>query len=194
MFRPQQQMSGLVRTFVCIAIPDDQRRVLARWIDSRRRESHEVRWVDQSVMHITLKFCGETEHDTVNDMLKELGKLKHTGPLDLAISGVGGFPNLASPRVVWAGITGGTEGLSRLQRNVEDAVWRAGIPKERRSFSPHLTLGRRNSQLPVPEMALRGMSEHELSTEPWHAEEFILMRSDLSPMGPRYTPLGLFKI
>lgn len=184
----------LLRTFVCIAIPDEHRKLLSRWLNSRRRESHEIRWVDPVTMHVTLKFCGERPAETVDALLENLSRIKPVGGLDIRLEGAGGFPDLRCPRVVWTGIAGDLGTLRALQKNVESAALRSGIAKETRPYSPHLTLGRRNSTLPLPETALRGISENAIKTEPWHAEEFILMKSDLSALGPKYTPLGLFKI
>ena len=194
MIPSQSGTVGLVRTFICVPIPDGHRKALARWIDSRRRESHEVRWVDPSTMHITLKFCGEVRQTTISAILAGLKTLAPFGGLELSISGVGGFPCLTSPKVLWAGVRGDVDKLRILQKNVENIAYSAGIEKERRPFAPHLTLGRRNSALPLPDIALRGMTEHPISMETWHADGIILMKSVLSPLGPRYTPLGLFKI
>lgn len=194
MLPSQSGTAGLVRTFICVSIPDGHRKALTRWIDSRRRESHEVRWVDPSTMHITLKFCGEVRQTTVDAILAGLKTLAPFGGMKLSISGVGGFPLLTSPKVVWTGVCGDIDKLRILQKNVENITYSAGIENERRPFAPHLTLGRRNSTLPLPDIALSGMTEHPISTEPWHADEIILMKSVLSALGPRYTPLGLFKI
>ena len=67
-------------------------------------------------------------------------------PFNLRIRGVGAFPNLNSPRVIWCGVEGETEKLSSLQAKVEDACASLGFEREARSFHPHLTLGRVNGK------------------------------------------------
>ena len=145
-------------------------------------------------MHITLKFCGERQEETVASLGRNLAGLKPLGGLSLSIEGAGGFPDIARPRVIWAGLAGDLDKLRTLQKNVDIAALRAGIDREKRPFSPHLTLGRRGSASPLPEAALRGLQEFPLQAGQWQAHEIILMRSELSLRGPSYTPLELFKI
>lgn len=101
---------------------------------------------------------------------------------------------MVRPRVAWAGVRGDTERLFKIRNEVEKAALKASIPKENKKYMPHITIGRRNSDLPLPKKTLLSMESEELVTESWTVREIILMRSELSPTGPRYTPLGLFKI
>jgi 2'-5' RNA ligase len=145
-------------------------------------------------MHITLKFCGERPSETVDMLLDNLKNIRPTGPFDINIEGIGGFPDLQRPRVAWAGLRGDTERLFAIRSEVEKAALKASIPKENKKYTPHITIGRRNSDLPLPQRILSLMESATLVTTPWTVSEITLMRSELSPMGPRYTPLGLFKI
>ena len=145
-------------------------------------------------MHITLKFCGERPSETVDMLLDNLKSIRPTGPFDINIEGIGAFPDMVRPRVAWAGVRGDTEHLFKIRDGVEKAALKASIPKENKKYTPHITIGRRNSDIPLPEKALSSMQSEALVTSPWTVREITLMRSELSPMGPRYTPLGLFKI
>ncbi|MFA7365977.1 MAG: RNA 2',3'-cyclic phosphodiesterase [Synergistaceae bacterium] len=184
----------LLRTFVCITIPKPQLKVVSDWLSARRRESHEFRWAYPDTMHITLKFCGERPSETVDMLLDNLKSIRPTGPFDINIEGIGAFPDMVRPRVAWAGVRGDTEHLFKIRDEVEKAALKASIPKENKKYTPHITIGRRNSDIPLPEKALSSMESEALVTSPWTVREITLMRSELSPMGPRYTPLGLFKI
>jgi 2'-5' RNA ligase len=145
-------------------------------------------------MHITLKFCGERPSETVSMLLNNLKNISSIGQFDIYIEDIGGFPDLIRPRVVWASVKGDIERLSALRNEVEKAALKASIPRENKKYTPHVTIGRRNSDRPLPEEIISSMRSAELLTEPWTVREITLMRSELSPMGPRYTPLGLFKI
>ena len=145
-------------------------------------------------MHITLKFCGERPSETVDMLLDNLKSIRPTGPFDINIEEIGAFPDMVRPRVAWAGVRGDTEHLFKIRDEVEKAALKASIPKENKKYTPHITIGRRNSDIPLPEKALSSMQREALVTSPWTVREITLMRSELSPMGPRYTPLGLFKI
>ena len=183
-----------VRSFVCIGIPDEQRKRLARWIDSRRRESREVRWVDARAIHITLKFCKEISPSTIGILADNLEHIESHGPFSISLGDIGGFPSLIRPRVIWAGISGETDRLEVLRKQVENAAYRAGIQKETRPYSPHVTLGRRSAADPLPSAVLSAMHDDPLVPDVWTVEEIILMKSLLTPTGPQYTPLGFFKI
>jgi len=183
-----------VRSFVCIGIPDEQRKRIARWLDSRRRESGEVRWVDARVIHITLKFCKEISPSTIGILADNLEHIERPGPFSISLGGIGGFPNLIRPKVIWAGISGETDRLEVLRKQVETAAYRAGIQKETRPYSPHVTLGRRSAADPLPSAVLSAMRDDPLVPDVWTVKEIILMRSLLTPTGPQYTPLGFFKI
>lgn len=184
----------LLRTFACITIPNRQMKIVSNWISFRRRESHELRWAYPETMHITLKFCGERPSETVSMLLNNLKNISSIGQFDIYIEDIGGFPDLIRPRVVWASVKGDIERLSALRNEVEKAALKASIPRENKKYTPHVTIGRRNSDRPLPEEIISSMRSAELLTEPWTVREITLMRSELSPMGPRYTPLGLFKI
>jgi len=183
-----------LRTFVCIKIPEGHLKIISAWINARRIESKEIRWIGPSNIHITLKFCGERHWDSVEKLACNLEKIKHNGPFSIYIEGLGGFPDLLRPRIVWAGIKGDIRGLRCLQRDVENAASDAGIPKEERPYSPHITLGRRASALPLPDGIKKAVESDVISLEPWTVSEIILMRSELGRSGARYTELGLFKI
>jgi 2'-5' RNA ligase len=184
----------LLRTFACITIPNPQMKIVSNWLSFRRRESHELRWAYPETMHITLKFCGERPSETVSMLLNNLKNISSIGQFDIYIEDIGGFPDLIRPRVVWASVKGDIERLSALRNEVEKAALKASIPRENKKYTPHVTIGRRNSDRPLPEEIISSMRSAELLTEPWTVREITLMRSELSPMGPRYTPLGLFKI
>ena len=111
------------------------------------------------------------------------------GPFELAARGVGGFPKLSAPRVVWTGITGDTEKLCALARAADNLAARRGVAKERKKFSPHITLGRRSETTPLSAEALR-----ELTLPSWTVREIIFMRSELTPKGPIYTPLKIYEL
>ena len=69
-----------------------------------------------------------------------------------------------------------------------------GVAKERKKFSPHITLGRRSETTPLPADALRELTFDEISLPSWTVREVIFMRSELTPKGPIYTPLKIYEL
>lgn len=103
----------------------------------------DVRWTTIRSIHLTLQFLGEVDPAIIPrlaESLRDASKSEHE--LSLRLHGLGCFPNLKNPRVIWCGINGDTDGLLRLQKKVETVCSDMGFPPEDRQFLPHLTLGR----------------------------------------------------
>jgi 2'-5' RNA ligase len=151
-----------------------------------------VRWVRAEGIHLTLKFYGEVGSDRLSGLQ---GVVKSAaagvGPLALEMNGLGTFPNLARPRVIWAGLAGELDRLKALQRSVEEASRPLGFEPEARGFTPHLTLGRvepgwrpADRQSLEDAFARLGPGVRAAFT----ADTLTLIRSDLRPGGAVYTP------
>lgn len=108
----------------------------------------------------------------------------------LAISGLGAFPTPSRPRVLWAGVAAGADRIAALAGAVDTALARLGFPSEARPFSAHVTLGRVRDPRRDPEVeqSLRAAAARPFGSVA--VEEIVLMRSQLSPRGARYTPLA----
>jgi 2'-5' RNA ligase len=167
------------------ALADTARQLSARW------RSGDVRWTPPQNQHLTLRFLGDTSAAAQQKLTAALDELVMTeSSFVLHIEGTGVFPlpEKGPARVLWAGFRDddGRRSLMALQRRLEACVRRLGWQSESRPYHPHLTLGR----------VRHGASSHGGGREhlgpdatglPVH--EVVLMRSDLKPSGPRYTPL-----
>ena len=155
-----------------------------------------VRWVRPQGIHLTLKFLGEilaSKVDTVSVAM--VGACAAYAPFSLSIRGLGCFPNLRRPRVLWVGVEEPTGVLAALQRDVERALAPLGFPPETRPFSPHLTLGRvkggARGKIEVLGDAV-GRTKARVGEMPVAA--IHLMRSDLLPGGAVYTALSVARL
>ncbi len=184
-----------IRAFVAIELPDNVKRGLGSVIDGLRQRSRTpVKWVSANGIHLTLKFLGEIPAPRVEEVKKVLTTAcLGTPPMHLEIDALGGFPDTAQPRVVWAGLSGDIEVLSRLATRVDLALAELGYARESRPFAPHLTIGRVR-----PEASRRAKSELGVAvlaaTLPeglrFDAGAVSLMRSQLRPQGALYTRLS----
>ena len=187
---------GKVRAFISIPISQETKAVLAATIRSLQREVVSgVRWVKPEAIHLTLKFLGQIDHAQVEAVLKAMGSAaRRTGPLDLRLGGLGGFPNASSPRVIWIALKGDLDALGKLQAKVDDEMSRVmGSPKETRPFAPHLTLGRMRDSASGGERRIAGLALAKVETAEeawWQVSEADLMRSTLTPSGAVYHRLG----
>jgi 2'-5' RNA ligase len=178
-----------MRTFIAIPIPDKCRTMLQKLQENLRPCGSDVRWVAVPSIHLTLKFLGEVNPETLPELTQNIeNTVKAQAGFELRLHGLGCFPNLRNPRVIWCGIEGETERLSALHQKVETACVPLGFAPENRVFHPHLTLGRvkgkRNLQ-PLLDCIKIG-SELECT---FKADRFNIYRSTLTPQGAVYTVL-----
>lgn len=136
-----------MRLFTAIDLPPEIRASLSKLLD-RLRPAAKISWSPVDNMHITTKFIGEWPEDRLAEMNAALASAGSPGALEIAVRGLGWFPNPRNPRVFWAGIEGGPE-LAALAHATEEAVYPIGVPREDRKFSPHLTLARIRERVPL---------------------------------------------
>lgn len=149
----------------------------------------DIRWVGHEAIHLTLRFLGEVEEARVAGIVEALkARVSRLHPLRIETGGLGAFPSLARPRVLWVGCKG--NGLRELGEATEGALVGFGFARETRPFTPHVTLGRVRSLRDWDK--LRALIAHR-ATESFGASdvsEVILFRSTLTPEGARYSRLG----
>ena len=189
-----------IRAFIAISLPGPLLEQLGRLQRQLERAipPRSVRWVQPAGIHLTLKFLGETPVDKLPAIEAALAALARSAPpCPFTVTGLGCFPNLSRPRVIWVGVQEPTGRLARLQDAVEEAVAPFGFPPEGRGFSPHLTLGRVQRQASRSDTARIGQAVAqtavgELGRVP--ATHFHLIRSVLKPSGAEYTTLSTFTL
>lgn len=183
----------MIRSFLAVDLPRAVKDRLARYITLLKPETAGIKWVNPDQVHLTLKFFGAIPEETVTAIGPAVSRtVQGCPPFDLILQGVGGFPNIRRPRVIWAGLGGDREALKQLWLRLEDAFFVMGIPREERPFNPHLTLGRNKTGAPSETLFLRLANWKEPESEPFAIRELVLFRSDLKPGGPVYTVLNTF--
>jgi RNA 2',3'-cyclic 3'-phosphodiesterase len=110
--------------------------------------------------------------------------------IPLQLNGVGAFPNVRRPNVVWAGIGGAVTALQRIQAGIEAALENLGIAPDPKPFHPHLTLGRLRRTANREQQEQLGHAIRSLPAPApveWLAERIVLFSSALRSGGPVYT-------
>jgi 2'-5' RNA ligase len=185
-----------IRTFIAIeldeSIKNELTKLQERLKDKAPRGS--VRWVKPKGIHLTLKFLGDVPADQIEEITKALQKgCQGVAPFSLSCGGLGCFPNLNRPRVMWVGIQEETGTLAQLKKSIEGNVAPLGYPTEKRKFSPHLTLGRVQRRASAGDRRqlgdLIGTLDIGLLGQ-MEVHSVNLMRSDLRPSGAVYTRLA----
>lgn len=179
-----------MRLFVALETPITARKNLSTLIASLRAITREPRWVRAENLHITLKFLGEVAEDKLAAVQARLGGIRSHQAVTLEFRGLGFFPNEKKPRVFWAGIEASSN-LKTLAADIEGAMEKCGIAREKREFSPHLTLARLERSLPEAlRKAIAQNAQREFGS--LRTGEFHLMQSKLKPSGAEYTTLQTF--
>lgn len=141
-----------------------------------------------------MKFLGEIDPakaDKISTALEDASK--GIPPFDVRVSGVGGFPNLKNPRVLWVGLSE-SEPLKRLAANIEERLSSLGFEREDRPFTPHLTLCRVKSFIDGKELG-RTAAEADISIDKsFTASDFHLIKSVLNPRGAEYTDIKTIRL
>ena len=183
-----------MRLFVAVEIDPLVVEKLARCVDelSRRVESQapraRVTWVATDRMHVTVRFIGEVDEVHSKRIVSALGPETAVAPFVLACHGVGTFPERGAPRVVWAGIGAGADGLAALEREVSARLAECGIAPEERGYHPHVTLARVRDPRGLQTRSLTdGFVDHPFGTS--RVDAITLFHSRPSPKGATYVPL-----
>lgn len=161
-----------------------------------------ARWIDRENFHITLRFIGDVDHRTADEVVEALDRVRRP-QFSLTLSGTGFFGN-KKPHSIWAGVLP-SPGLNALQADLERVCQRIGLPPEPRKFTPHVTLARlKNARVDDVMHYLTGRGN--FAAGPFTVGRFVLMSSRdstgggpyvveeeyplLEPLPPRAIPLG----
>ena len=130
-----------MRLFIAISLNSQLQQELTELQDKFKHLSN-VRWVKSQNIHLTLNFLGEVNEGKI-PLIKEAMQraVPGTSPFLISFGGLGVFPNLKAPRVIWLGLKPEEE-VVFLQQRLEKELSRIGFIAEKRKFHPHLTLGR----------------------------------------------------
>lgn len=181
----------MLRLFIGIPLPDTHQK-LTQTIAAKADEGlrSRVRWTRPGNAHLTLKFLGNVEENTVDGLVTALSAIEfpafpvELGPCD-------GYPNIRKPRVIWKGLRQGAKECTTLADMIENAAVALDFKPSAKPFTPHLTLGRVKKDAHDQWQIVL----HAADTKPWpgfRADRFVLWKSDLTPDGPIYTELSDF--
>lgn len=152
-----------------------------------------AKFVEPENLHITLRFIGEVPRATVDLLRRRLAEVKYE-PFKMLIKGVGGFPNLSSPRVLWLGVEDGAAKLGELARAVNQLVDSVRIGRhDHEEFTPHLTIARLKGPLTQEaRRIIQGLSDAVFGEQ--EVQRFYLFKSTLTPKGPIYSVIEAYAL
>ncbi|WP_297069757.1 RNA 2',3'-cyclic phosphodiesterase [Thermococcus sp.] len=182
-----------MRAFIAIDLNDEVREGLVRAQERIGNKAAKIKFVEPENLHVTLKFLGEIDDATAEEVKKALAEVaKKHRKHRVRVKGIGTFPNPNYVRVIWAGIEN-DGGIKAIAADVERDMRRLGFKKEK-DFVAHITLGRVKfvrDRLELA-MALKGLANEDFGEFEVNAIE--LKKSTLTPKGPIYETVARFEL
>jgi RNA 2',3'-cyclic 3'-phosphodiesterase len=176
-----------LRTFLAVPLGPEVSTAINRIRKEMVSLLPDVRWVSPETMHLTIKFFGDTPGQDIDKIKTVLLSCKaELESFETDISGLGGFPSLLRPRVIWLGVKN-QSAFKRLHATLEEGLSRTGFQRDERPFSPHLTLGRVKKQIPSAEKLLE--KYRHVYCGKMKADRLVLFESRLNPKGAVHLPL-----
>lgn len=139
-----------------------------------------ARWVPPENLHLTLRFIGEVDNGTFQDIGAALGEIEAPA-FEMELDGVGYFGSGKIPRSVHVNVAR-NPAVMHLYHKIESRLVRLGLPREKRKFMPHVTLARLKGT--APERIGTFISHNNLfHAGPIMVDHFTLYSSFLSHSG-----------
>lgn len=185
-------MSESIRSFLAFDIDSEEvKKKLAHAQKLLLQTGADLKLVETQNIHITIRFLGNITSNKVETIHQHM-KTTQFSPFNVQIKGIGAFPNIDYPRVVWAGITEGATELRAVFNQLEPKLRQSGFEPDPKGFSAHLTIARVRSGRNKAQLAkfLNEYANHEFGSI--RAECLLLKQSDLTPNGPIYSTLREF--
>ncbi len=180
----------LIRAFIAANLASSVGEEMTKVQSALQKAKGDIRWIKPQGFHLTFRFLGNIEPGRVVPILTALrAAVRHQAQFRVRMQGLGAFPSLTRPRVLWARLTGG--GLQELHATIESALGSCGFPPEGRAFRPHITLGRVRSQRGWNHVLERVKEYLQYDFGESLIDTVTLYRSDLEPGGAVYTALGV---
>jgi 2'-5' RNA ligase len=204
----QERNAPTLRAFIAVEIGEEVAARAAQVVE-RLRGAGDMKWVDARNLHLTVKFLGATRPEDLPWLSEALrGLAGRTAPFEVELAGVGAFPNIQRPQVVWLGAGTGREALERLAEATEAVCEALGWAREEKPYRAHLTLGRaRNPRregkghpqraggdVSLPNLIRALEAERDVAAGTTSIDRLLLKQSQLQRQGPVYTLLDSFSL
>ena len=184
----------MIRAFVGVRIDPKIAQKISEVQSQLKQSLTGIRWVAQENLHFTLKFLGGVEEEKIAPIIDAVERaVRPSQPFSLTAGGIGVFPDIRRPRVLWVGLE--AQGLKVLAQEMETTLEPLGFAPEGRAFKPHLTIGRwRNTAAKTQRL--------EEVIDRWKDQDFgqstvaevVLFQSILKPNGAVYSPLRVIPL
>lgn len=182
------------RLFVAIKLQPDENFLSKYYFLRNSLKSSIIKWVEPDIMHLTLKFLGETPNNRIKSIKQILYIFsKNQKSMEIEFDQVGIFGSSYNPRVIWFGISD-NEAIKQMGEKLLLSFHENGFTSDRQNFVPHLTIGRikKIDNKKFFQQTINKVKDSKIQT--FKIDEIILYQSILRPSGPEYIKLAGFKL
>ena len=185
-----------IRSFLAFELPPDIKRMVKDISEDVRRSGLDLKLVKVDNIHLTVVFMGNIRSEDVRAIGEKAGDVcVGFEPFEIALKGLGVFPNTRRPRVLWLGLEMETERISAFRDGLQERLLDFGVKEEKRAFTPHLTLGRfRKPERHDPLLGDIISQYADIKGPVGQLEELVMFKSELRPGGAEYTRLRAFPL
>lgn len=181
-----------IRCFVAIEIPVQVQRVFEKIQNGLRAEIGKASWTKIGNFHLTLKFLGDVKKDSISDVCNAIDKVAiKQRPFSLEFGGIGTFPNLSRPRVLWIGLKQGGKITTVLSKYINNALFHCDVKSDER-FHPHVTLARLRQYTDLRGYVDLFEEYQTIQNTSMAVDDITLIKSELRPTRAIYTPISRF--
>jgi 2'-5' RNA ligase len=185
-------MSDKIRAFIAVDMPESIRSKIKNLQEGV--DINGLKFVDPAIIHLTLKFLGDTPQKKIDDVCRVLEAIE-TSRFEVTVACMGAFPNLKNPRIIWIGLSQDSK-LERIAENIEDRLSKLGFEREKRKFTSHLTIARvkragKNERRLIKDFVRENAN---IDLGKILIDRLKLKRSVLTPQGPIYSDIHIKKL
>lgn len=187
-------MNYLMRLFIAVDIdnPEIQSK-LKKFQNALRNIDADLKLVELSNLHVTLRFIGEVRDTLAPQIADRLSRLSGNS-FKMHLVGVGAFPNLDYPRVIWVGVSEGGNEAALLHDSIEELIMDLVGKDKDGGFSPHITMARVRSGRNRNKL-IQVINQWQNIDFGWQDIKSIkLKKSTLTPQGPIYEDISEVKL
>jgi len=183
-----------MRLFIAINFPQELKEKIGKTIEKIVSDFPQVSWTKKENTHLTLKFFGYVNENQLEKIKEGISKsIEGVKPFSLTFTNLGFFDR--EQLIIWVGLSDCPE-LMKMVNNLEKEMKKLGFAKEKRIYSPHVTLGRGKKLSRETSQKIRNIISQETKniSLQFKVSEITLMESKLTSSGPKYFSLSQFAL
>ena len=153
-----------------------------------------IRWTYGKKLHLTLLYIGDLEAEKIDKIINKMNNTDFRESFNVSFGFTGIFPEIGTPRIYWLGVDEGKKKIHSLNRYASGLLNDCSVILEKRTFIPHLTLGRANARKKAEKIDSKIFLNAVFSPVCFRVKSIHLYSSEMMAGGVKYTSLTEVKL